>query len=42
MDAHCGCVTGEATVEEIEQMLCRIGFTKITVAVQEEQRAIHP
>ncbi len=36
MDAHCGCVAGAVTVAEIEEMLRRVGFTKIAVDVQED------
>lgn len=35
MDAHCGCVAGAVTVAEIEQMLRRVGFAKISIEVQE-------
>ena len=36
LDVHCGCVAGAAKVTEIEEMLNRAGFAKITVAVQDD------
>lgn len=36
LDAHCGCIAGAAQVAEIEEMLDRTGFTKISVTVQND------
>lgn len=36
LDARCGCVAGAAQVAEIEEMLKQAGFSKISIAVQDD------
>lgn len=39
INAHCGCVTGAATVTNIEQLLKQAGFASVSVIVQETSAA---